>query len=303
MGGQLSFSGVCVTSWDTAREGYDENVDNGRSFVLARNAARMDIHDSELSYLGYEANESYGVAWRMPGTSGEIINSKFGNNFYGLYFHEASDVVIRGNEVHHSVRYGIDPHTASNRLLIENNISHNNGKQGIILAEGCSDSTIRNNMVYSNTLHGIVIYQGSNNNLVEGNLSFGNALQGINVNNSSNNTIRDNVVDGNAEAGIGIGQDAKDNIIIGNTVRHSLDGIYVYSNAQRNVLSSNRVSANERYGIYIKSDDNQIAGGNEVFGNAIGVFINVPNPDGVLDPQNHIHDNREDNVRVAGKSS
>jgi parallel beta-helix repeat protein len=162
--------------------------------VLARNGARMDVYRSELSYLGYEANESYGVAWRLAGTSGEIIDSRFGYNFYGLYAYEASNLVIRGSEVHHSVRYGIDPHTRSNNWLIENNISHDNGKQGIILAEDCTGSVIRNNVVYGNALHGIVLYQRSNHNLVEGNTSYGNGLQGINVNASSHNTLRNNAV-------------------------------------------------------------------------------------------------------------
>jgi parallel beta-helix repeat protein len=301
VGGRLSFTGVCVTSWDMARERYDEDVADGRSFVLARSGARMDIRASELSHLGYDANESYGVAWRMAGTTGEVISSTFGGNFYGLYLYEASGVVIRGNEVHHSERYGIDPHTRSNGLLIEGNIAHHNGKHGIILAEDCDNSVVRNNTVYSNTLHGIVIYQGSRDNMVEGNRSFDNGLQGINVNDATHNVIRNNVVEGNAEAGIGLGQDANDNTITGNTVRGNQDGIYTYSAAQRNVIGGNQVSANRRYGIYIKSEGNRIVEGNEVFGNRVGVYLSVQNADGVLSPGNNIHDNREANVRLAGK--
>jgi parallel beta-helix repeat protein len=301
LGGQLAFIDTCVTSWDSARNGVDENYDDGRSFVLARDGARMDIRGSELSYLGYLANESYGVAWRTPGTSGEAADSRFGYNFYGLYSYEASGLVIRDNEVHHNALYGIDPHTRSNRLTIEGNISHHNGKQGIILAEECEDSVVRGNTVYSNMLHGIVIYQRSNNNLVENNTSYDNGLQGINVNDASHNTLRGNTVYGNAEAGIGVGQDAKDNQVLGNTVRNNRkDGIYLYSDASGNVLSDNTVAENARYGIYIKSEDNRIAGGNHVFGNSIGVYLSVKRSPEVSREANRIEGNRDADVRSGG---
>ncbi len=298
LGGQLEFSDTCVTSWDSTRNRYDDNYADGRSFVLARDGARMDIYRSELSYLGYEANESYGVAWRLAGTSGAVINSHFGYDFYGLYAYEASNVVIQGSEVHHSVRYGIDPHTRSNNWLIENNVSYDNGKQGIILAEDCAGSVIRNNIVYGNALHGIVLYQRSNNNLVEGNISYSNGLQGINVNDSSNNTLRNNAVYDNGEAGIGVGQNAMDNLVISNTVRaNRKEGITFYSDASGNTVQDNAVIDNARYGIYIKSEGNVIAGGNQVSGNAVGVYLNVAHPPEI--PQsNQISDNREADVRI-----
>jgi parallel beta-helix repeat protein len=300
-GGRLTFLDTCVTSWDTGRQSVDTDAADGRSFVLARAGAWMSIRRSELSYLGYYANESYGVAWRQSGSSGEAIDSRFGHNFYGLYSYEASDLLIRGNEVHHSVRYGIDPHTRSNRLLIEGNRSHHNGKQGIILAEECGDSTIRGNTVFANGLHGIVIYQRSNNNLVEGNTSYGNGLQGININDSSNNTLRGNTTYDNAEAGIGIGQQAANNLLAGNTVRDNRkDGIAFYSDATGNTVRDNVVSDNARYGIYVKSPNNLIDAGNQVFGNAVGIYLNsTPNPEVSLD-SNRVHDNRDANLRISG---
>ncbi len=300
-GGQLTFAETCVTSWDVGRSHVDQNYDDGRAFVLARDGARMDIRDSELSYLGYDADESYGLAWRTPGTTGSALNSRFGYNYYGLYSYEASDLVIRGNEVDHSILYGIDPHTRSSRLLIEGNASHHNGKHGLILAEECADSVIRANTVYSNTLHGIVLYQGSDNNLIEGNTSYGNGLQGINVNNASNNTIHANTVYDNAEAGIGVGQGARGNQVVGNSVRDNLkDGIYLYSDASENVLRDNIVNGSARYGVYIKSEDNQIAGGNQIFGNAVGVYLNVGDPPDISRTDNRIENNRDADIRNGG---
>jgi parallel beta-helix repeat protein len=300
-GARLAFVDTCVTSWDSGQGSVDINDADGRSFILARQGAQMDIRGSELSYLGYYANESYGVAWRQPGTSGSAIDSRFGHNFYGLYSYEASDLVIRGSEVHHSTRYGIDPHTRSNRLLIEDNISHHNGKQGIILAEECADSIIRNNTVYANALHGIVIYQRSNNNLIEGNISYSNGLQGINVNDSASNTLRANTTYDNADAGIGVGQSAANNQLTGNTVRDNRkDGISFYSDATGNVVQNNVVSGNTRYGIYVKSPNNLIDSGNQVFGNAIGIYLNAAPAPAVSLDTNRVYDNPDANVRVGG---
>jgi parallel beta-helix repeat protein len=297
-GAQLTFLNTCLTSWDTERNSVDQEPGDGRSFVLARDGARMDIRNSELSYLGYDANESYGVAWRQPGTTGEAVDSRFGHNFYGLYAYQASDLVIRSNEVHHSVRYGIDPHTGSNHLLIEDNRSHHNGKHGIILAQECNDSRIRNNTVFDNALHGIVIYQRSNDNLVQGNTSYGNGLQGININDSSRNTIRDNTVYDNLEAGIGVGKDAADNLLAGNIVRgNRKDGIALVSDATRNTLRENVIQSNARYGIYVKSEDNLIDVGNQVFDNAVGIYLNVDRPPEISREANRIYHNREADIR------
>lgn len=300
LGGRLDILDTCVSSWDTDRANFDDNYDDGRSFVLAREGAQMEIHRSELNSLGYDAYESYGLAWRMKGTSGQITNSRVIGNYYGLYTHRVSELVIRGNEVAYSVQYGIDPHTGSNKLRIENNEAHNNGKHGIILAEKCRDSVIRNNVVHNNQLHGIVLYQDSDDNLVEGNVVYNNALQGININNADENTLRNNISYANGEAGIGVGQDAHNNLIIGNTSRdNNEDGIYIYNDARENELRDNIVMDNKRYGIYIKSPDNEIADGNEIFGNEIGVFLNVEDPPEISAEDNRIYNNRQADIKTA----
>jgi hypothetical protein len=50
----------------------------------------------------------------------------------------------------------------------------------------------------------------------------------------------------------------------------------------------------------VKSASNTIDAGNQVFDNAIGIYLNVkPAPEISLEA-NHIYDNRDANVRVAG---
>lgn len=77
---------VCnqVFSWDEAAGAYDEDHEDGRSYISvvsevitdsdetcggrAKNnmgEARMDIINSEIGYLGYQASESYGLTWKV----------------------------------------------------------------------------------------------------------------------------------------------------------------------------------------------------------------------------------------------
>jgi parallel beta-helix repeat protein len=298
LGGQLEFTGTCVSSWDTARQKYDENYQDGRGFVLARDGARMDIQGSDLRYLGYDGPESYGLAWRLNDTSGQIINSVVSHNFYGIYSFQVDDLVIRGNEADHNVMYGIDPHTQSMRLVIENNVAHDNGKHGIILAEECSNGIIRNNVAYNNLHHGIVIYQRSNNNLVEGNTAYGNGGHGININDAANTIVRGNTVYDNLEAGIGIGQQASATQLLGNAVRaNRADGITLYSDVKGSLLRENTISDNARFGIYVKSPGELRVEGNQVVGNAVGVYLNTAAPLEISRATNRIEGNREADLR------
>src|SRR5581483_6631505 len=93
--GDLRFQNTKVTSWDPARNAPDTDPSvaadgsGGRSYIAARSVltkgrptapptacgvgggsqepyeGRMDIANSELSYLGYYAGESYGVSWKV----------------------------------------------------------------------------------------------------------------------------------------------------------------------------------------------------------------------------------------------
>ena len=300
LGGTLEISDACVSSWDAARNNVDTNYKDGRSFILARDGGRMTIHNSELSYLGYAEDESYGIAWRLPETSGEIVNSRVGYNYYGLFLYRASGIQIVGNEVHHSILYGIDPHTSSNNLLIEKNRSHHNGKHGIILANGCNDSVIRSNEVFANDLHGIVLYKTSNNNTVEQNVVYNNHQEGIDLNESSGNIIRSNTTYQNVESGIGIGQGSRDNQVDENHVyQNRSDGISIYSDAVDNSLNGNVVYGNARYGVYLKSKSNTIGTNNQIYENQIGIYVNAsPAPD-ISRNSNRIYNNHDDDIRIS----
>ena len=154
--GIINLDKAYVHSWDPQAGTFDTDTYNGRAYVLAKYNAAMNIHDSELSYLGFEFGESYGVSWRdvndtAPGSplrtrvTGEVINSNFHHNHYGIYTFQAQGMLFRNNQFHDNIRYGFDPHDFTNNVIVENNIAYHNGAHGFIISRGCNNFTFSGN--------------------------------------------------------------------------------------------------------------------------------------------------------------
>lgn len=290
LGGALDVVGACITSWDPEADQVVAENAPGRSYLLARDGARMSIDHAELRFLGHGAVESYGLSWRTAGTTGAITHSAVSHLHFGLYSYEIDGLVVTDNEFHDNALYGIDPHTGSRNLVIERNIVHDNGKHGIILAEDCTDSVIRDNVVYRNAHHGIVLYQRSDRNLIENNETFRNAAQGINVNESADNTVRGNRVYDNVESGIGVGQTSARNVVEDNVIRHNgQDGVRLVSEAAQNTVRANLIGDNARYGVYVDSEGEFEISANTIFGSRVGVLLK--NTDERPSGDNDIRDN------------
>jgi len=134
--------------------------------------------------------------------------------------------------------------------------------------------------------------------VVEGNTAYGNGGHGININNSANTIVRDNTVYDNLEAGIGIGQQASATQVLGNAMRANRgDGITLYSDVKGSLLRENTISDNTRFGIYVKSAGELQVEGNQVVGNAVGVYLNTAAPLEISRTTNRIEGNREADLR------
>jgi parallel beta-helix repeat protein len=296
LGGKFTVSGTCISSWDTTKNQVDDQYQDGRAFLLARDGGRMDIDRSELRYLGHSETESYGLAWRLEGSGGSIKNSIISHLYFGLYSFEVGGLEVTDNEVFSSVVYGIDPHTGSHDMKIQRNVVHDNGKHGIILAEDCVNSVISDNIVYRNQHHGIVLYLRSDKNTIENNETFDNLAQGININESSNNVVRSNRVYNNTESGVGIGQNATDNLVEKNEIRgNEQDGVRLVSATSKADVRDNVIGENSRYGVYIDAQGPFTLSGNTIYGSRAGVALNGTSP---MPPgDNRIYDNTEVDVK------
>ncbi len=287
-GGTILIDGVRITSWDPVANDYDRDISNGRSYLLAKYDARMDIKNAELSYLGSADGESYGIAWRdindtdepevlRTRVTGEVINSVFSYNYYGIYTYQASNMVFRGNKFHNNIGYGFDPHDFSHHFTVENNEAFENGNHGFIISRGCNNFIFRNNKSYNNrysvdnqdrNAHGFMLDPGSPNsrypqepsfnNILENNEAWGNDGYGLRVVGSINNTIRGNRFTGNLQ-GITLEQKSTGNVVENNIITGStLYGIYLIGGSDGNTLKGNLITESGKHGIYIKTGNNTV---------------------------------------------
>jgi parallel beta-helix repeat protein len=237
----------------------------------------MDITSSEVSYLGYPAPESYGLNWKVRGSTpgiydavgvfGDVTNSHVHHNYFGFFTFGAEAMRFAGNEVDHNVVYGIDPHDDSDRLLIENNFVHHNGTHGIICSKRCDHLVIRNNRSVNNGGNGIMLHSQVTDSLVEKNTATGNGDAGVALFESHNNTVRSNKLSNNA-VGIRLSVGSANNRVEQNTMSsNSKYGVYLYQGTDtpvggvgrphHNQFLSNTISKSGSFAVRIvDADDN-----------------------------------------------
>ncbi|HEU4446087.1 MAG TPA: right-handed parallel beta-helix repeat-containing protein [Nitrososphaeraceae archaeon] len=227
--GSLKIDSVKITSWnpntndygltdDSDRNGEDTTIGTPRPYMTIEAGATgtLDITNSEIAYLGYEAGYGAGrTGLRYEGGDGSIIR---GNNIHDLWFalytKGTGGLVVEDNHVHTNGHYGLDPHTGTHDMIIRNNTVHDNGSTGIICSLDCYNIIIENNKVYNNTKWGIMFSRNMSDSVARNNI-VSNELRGIIVSESHNNEVYNNSVSSSG-SGIEVNEDSSDNTIYDN---------------------------------------------------------------------------------------
>ena len=306
--GVINMDGIKISSWDTAANGgaggVDEEVTNGRAFIIAKFDATLNIRNSELSYLGSADSESSGVTWRDqndPATptvtrsrvTGEVLNSIFHHNYYGVFAGQASNMLLRDNQFHSNLRYGITLRDLTHDVQVENNQAFSNGSHGFLISRGCYNLVLRNNKAFGNTdpsaslANGFVLDPGSaaagqlpsTDNVLENNEAYQNEGYGLRIQGSNGNTIVGNNFHENQQ-GIYVDASSSENVIRGNTLaQNSASGIAVRESADGNTIDENTMTGNFEHGLYLRSNNNTATGnlstGNKKSGIAIFLAVGV----------------------------
>lgn len=293
--GTLDIDSTRIRSWSPSAGTVDSEYSSGRAFIRVRSfldssgvarESRMDIRNSEISHLGYNAAESYGLAWKVIGNAGadfslfdkvnvygDIRNSNIHHNYFGVYTYGHEGGQWTGNEVHHNIKYGFDPHDDSDNLLIEDNDVHDNGNHGIIASKRCDHVVIRNNRSYGNTGNGIMLHRSSNDAIVEGNDSYLNTDSGLALYANQRTIARNNTFLDNANAGVRLSNGERDSRIENNEIGFSAKGLYFYRGSdapepgddgrpKRNSFTGNRIHDIGENGIKMTDGDSNTFTGN-----------------------------------------
>ena len=156
-----------------------------------------------------------------------MLDSRIEDLWYGFYCWEADDVVLRGNTFRNNIKYGIDPHDRSRRLIIaENDVSGTREKHGIIISREVNHSWILNNRSHENRLSGIVLDRQCSDTVIAHNITFRNGSDGIVISESSRNLVWSNLSIGNQHHGIRLRNSADVRIQDSSAIANGLAGIY-----------------------------------------------------------------------------
>lgn len=302
--GTIDIANTKITSWDeTANAPDTEYATYKRSYIHVRSflevdgvtarESRMDIKNSDVGYLGFYAAESYGLTWKVSGTTagifdkvnvlGDIINSRIHHNYFGAYTYGAYGMRWQNNEIDNNIQYGLDPHDDSDSLLIEGNYSHDNGNHGIICSQRCDHLVIRNNVSANNNGNGIMLHRNANDSLIENNQVLDNLDAGIAIFDSHKNTIRNNISLRNNH-GIRFSVASSENLIDQNEFgNNKLHGIYFYKGSdaptsgdgrpKQNRFTSNNIHDNKDYSLKLKEGDSNTFENNNFSSNAREIYI------------------------------
>ena len=195
----------------------------------------MDIVNSTFRYLGRDWNASYGVSWVRKAT-GSVVGSTFEDGFIGAFTDHAQGVVFRKDVFRDNVLYGLDPHSLSSGLTVEDNLAEGNGHHGIIFSDNVTGSSVRNNIVRNNRVNGIMMDASSDLNTISGNQVTGNRGDGIVMSGSGRNNV------------------------VSNTIEHNRVGVHVYGN----VSSKNTIERNTVRGNAIANQGTDLSGSNSL---------------------------------------
>ncbi len=284
-GGTINLDSVKVYSWDPAANGFDQDINNGRAYIVAKYASTLNINNSELEYLGSADTDSQGVTWRDLNDSaapsvlrtrvtGTVLNSQFHHNYYGAYTSQASTMTFRGNQFHDNLRYGLTLRDNTNSVLVESNEAFTNGSHGFFLSHGSNGNTLRTNKAHDNLdpgtslAHGFVLDPGSANtqqlpsldNVLDGNEAYNNEGYGLRLQSANNNQVLNNLFHDNQQ-GISIDQTSTGNTLSGNTLQKNIaNGVIVSETADGNTITGNTATENGNNGIYLRANNNIVSG-------------------------------------------
>jgi poly(beta-D-mannuronate) C5 epimerase len=212
-----------------------------RPFIIGWGGSGTYISASRIAHLGYAATKSFGLSFSQysnstverqvwPRPKGWVIDSTIEDLWYGFYCWEADDIVLRGNTFRDNIKYGIDPHDRSRRLIIaENDVSGTRIKHGIIISREVNDSWIVHNRSHDNHLSGIVLDRQCRNTIIAHNITYQNRADGIVISESPRNVVWSNLSTGNRHHGIRLRNSTEVRLHGNSAVANGLTGIYAAS--------------------------------------------------------------------------
>ncbi len=289
-GGAILIDGVKITSWNPSANTYDTDVSNGRSYILAKYDARLDVKNADLSYLGSSDGESYGVSWRdiNDGEAPEVLRARVTGDVINsiVQLQLLRHLHLPGQQYDHSVTTSSTTTLAmastrtTSRTTSRSRTTRHTPTATTALSSRAAATTLCSGAISPTTTttvsatderraHGFMLDPGSPNsqfpqepshdNLLENNQAWGNDGYGLRVVGSINNTIQNNIFTNNYQ-GITLEQNSTGNKVLNNTITDSgIYGIYMLGGSDSATITGNTITGSGKHGIYFKTAKNTIS--------------------------------------------
>ena len=268
-----TFTGVDVTSWLPDKQTVVPDGVRYRPHVLYSNSSTLNVHASRFAYLGSDVTSSYGVSWRVGGTTGVVDHSIFEHNFFGAYTFGAKDIQFTNDIFRYNMYYGLDPHDYTTGLVVRSNEAYGNGSHGIIFSRYVTDGLVENNNSHDNRGNGIMMDYHSDRNTIRNNRVERNA-QGIVFSGSALGRVTGNTIS-KSSIGIRISRDgAHDVVIAGNAITDVGIGIQLYDGAAAMTVQSNTIDTARRVGMFLDAPRSNLDG-NVIRNTPLGLDIST----------------------------
>ncbi|CAM9971825.1 unnamed protein product [Sphacelaria rigidula] len=295
-----------ISSYDETLDGPDERLED-RAYIAALSSenndqtkvweSRMDVNNSEISYLGNEGdyhndvNSTFGLLWkvlgyddRFPGdlelfdrvgVYGSLTDSKIHHNYIGAYcYGMKGSSVWSGNEIYNNSLVGINPQDNSDYMTLTRNHVHDNGWHGIEYSKRCAGALVHDNVVEDNARAGIFFHRSTDYADAYNNTARRNAEGDFGIFECTGVTIHDNVMEG-GKYGVRISMGAQESDVYDNVMsNHTRYGVFFYRGSDEaevsadwngrprlNTIRQNEISYPvESHGVAVTdSDDNEIS--------------------------------------------
>jgi hypothetical protein len=254
---------LTVGSYDPTTGARDDRPEDGRAYVLARGGEMWAEHTT-FQDLGFAADSGTvsGVTWAGSGGAaprGGAVDATFRRNHVGVYTAGARGLVFRRVAFLDNVLYGFDPHTDTDRTLVEDSVAAGNGRHGIIFSDACSHNVVRDTEVYRNGGSGFVVDDGSTDHGL-GRTSDGNTFERVSAHDNGAAGI---VIEG------GVGNEVRDSVVDNNEF-----GVWVRNQATGTVVAGNEVTASRWSAIRLDAGlGDTVVAGNDVAGARNGIAV------------------------------